>query len=120
METSSDPWQDADLHVYEHFNAKTRIYLKSVLDDALIEEHRRRPVGRHSEPLERLLAYFRRLPLDQQYAVKREAGGGFRIVRLSGRRGVAPATLDETRHETLEEAYHAIFLRQIDDMMEKK
>ncbi len=113
-------WEDADLQVYAHFNAKTRGYLKSVIDEALIEEHRRQPVGRHSEPLERLLAYFRRLPLSEQYAVKTEADGVFRIVRLSGLRGTPPKAVDETDHRTLEAAYHAIFLRQIDELMEKE
>ncbi|GAB5469372.1 MAG: hypothetical protein Kilf2KO_24020 [Rhodospirillales bacterium] len=113
-------WEDADVHVYEHFNAKTRIYLKSVINERLIEEHRKRPIGQHSEPLERLLAYFRRLPLSEQYAVKREAGDSFRIVRLSGLRGRPPKMVDEAEHRTLEAAYHAIFLRQIDELMEKK
>lgn len=120
MGTSSEMWEDADIHVYEHFNAKTRSYLKSVIDDGLIEEHRQRPVGRHSEPLERLLAYFRRLPLSEQYAVKRPDEGAFQIVRLSGVRGTPPEVVDDTGYRTLEEAYHAIFLRQIDELMEKK
>lgn len=120
MGKSLEMWEDADVQVYEHFNAKTRDYLKSVIDAELIEEHRQQPVGRHSEPLERLLAYFRRLPLSEQYAVKRETEGGFRIVRLSGLRGTPPSAVDDIHHETLPAAYHAIFLRQIDELMEKK
>ncbi len=113
-------WENADIHVYEHFNARTRTYLKSVIDEDLIEEHRKRPVGQHSEPLERLLAYFRRLPLSEQYAVKKETEGGFRIVRLSGLRGTPPKAVDDTAYETLEAAYHAIFLRQVAELMEQK
>lgn len=61
---------NSDDHVYEYFAAKQREYVEQVLNDDLIEEYRPQPLGRHSEPLERTLAYFRRLPMDQLYALK--------------------------------------------------
>ena len=61
------PFDEATLRdgnsVYrDHFDSMTRQHLKKIVTEDLIEEHRRKPTGRHSEALERVLAYFRRLP----------------------------------------------------------
>lgn len=109
---------DKDRNVRGHFDRMTRKYLLSVLTGALIEEHRRNP-PHVSEPLSRLLAWCRRRPLNEQYAVKAEADGSFRIITFSGVRGRGPVYAEEERYATLEEARHGTFLRHIRDLTGK-
>jgi hypothetical protein len=86
----SSPRRDSDLDVRDMFDRMTRAYLLTVISDELIEEHRLNPAGHHSEPLSRLLAWCQRRPLQNQYAVKAEADGSYRIVSMTGRRGAPP------------------------------
>ena len=109
---------DSDLHVRHRFDQTTRIYLMSILSGALIEEHRRYP-AHMSEPLARLLAWCQRRPLSEQYAVKAEGDGSFRLISFSGVRGRKPAYVGEDRFATLQEARHGVFLRHIKDLSGK-
>lgn len=108
-----------DHQVRAHFDQMTRAYLLSVLDDELIEEHRTGDGAHPSEPLSRLLAWCQRRPLTEQYAVKAEADGAFRLVSFSGRRGEPPLYIGDERYVTLQEARHGVFLRHINDLTEK-
>lgn len=109
---------DRDPIARAQFDALQRRFLRTLVSPTVIAEHKAKPLGQHSEALARLLHYFRERPLEGQYAVLREGGGGrFAIVRLSGRRGLAPAPDGEARYDTLEAAYHAIFLRRIEELM---
>jgi branched-chain amino acid transport system permease protein len=108
-----------DVHVRAHFDQMTRAYLLSVLSDELIEEHRKGDAGHTSEPLARLLAWCLRRPLIEQYAVKAESDGTFRLIRLTGRRGHRPLYVGDQRYATLQEARHGAFLRHISDLTEK-
>jgi branched-chain amino acid transport system permease protein len=110
------PPADADILVRDMFDRMTRIYLRSVISDALIEEHRRHPAGHHSEPLTRLLAWCQRRPLREQYAVKAEADGTFRIITMAGRRGERPAYVDDERFASVDAARHGVLLRHISDL----
>ena len=110
---------DKDHQVRAHFDRMTRAYLLSVLDDELIEEHRTSDGAHPSEPLARLLAWCQRRPLTEQYAVKAEADGAFRLVSFSGRRGQPPRYIGDERYATLQEARHGVFLRHIHDLTEK-
>ena len=101
-----------------YFDAKQREYLKTLVCDELISEHRAKPLGQHSEPLGRLLHYFRHAPLAGKYVIKRELRfGTFRILALSGVRGVPPTPVDDEAHETVEDAYHALFLKRVEDLL---
>lgn len=110
---------DSDEHFFNYFNNKQREYVRKVLNDDIIEEYRSQPLGRHSEPLERTLAYFRRLPISQQYALKQDADGTYRIISMSGKRGVPPTFVGDEVFETVHDGYFGIFMRQIKDMDEK-
>jgi branched-chain amino acid transport system permease protein len=112
------PLPDKDIHVRDMFDAMARAYLLSVLSEDLIAEHRRSP-PHMSEPLSRLVAWCQRRPLTEQYAVKAEADGTFRIISFSGRRGQKPAYASEQRFATLAEARHGAFLRHIQDLTGK-
>ena len=109
---------DSDVHVRNHFDQTTRKFLLSVLSGALVEEHRRHP-PHVSEPLARLLAWCQRRPLSEQYAVKAEDDGSFRLITFSGVRGRKPAYAGEERFATLQEARHGAFLRHIKDLTGK-
>jgi branched-chain amino acid transport system permease protein len=107
---------DKDAHPREMFDRITRRYLRSVVSDALIEEHRRGSSGHLSEPLARLLAWSQRRPLSEQYAIKAEPNGAFRILRFTGRRGQPPIYVGDETYSTLAEARHGVFLRHISDL----
>ena len=101
-----------------YFDEKQREYLKTLVCDELITEHEAKPLGQHSEPLARLLHYFRHAPQAGKYAIKRELRSRtFRIVALSGRRGVPPRAVGDEAYGRVEEAYHALFLRRVEDLM---
>lgn len=117
QDTAKHP--DRDFQVRDHFDRMTRGYLRSVLSDDLIEEHRRGDLGHVSEPLARLLAWCRRRPPGEQYAVKAEADGSFRLVRFAPRRGQAPSYIGDERYATLQAARHGAFLRHVSDLTEK-
>ena len=111
--------KDADLDVREMFDRMTRAYLLTVISDDLVEEHRRNPMGHYSEPLARLLAWCQRRPLSEQYAVKAEPDGTFRIVSMTGRRGARPTYVGEARFASPEQARHGVLLRHITDLTGK-
>lgn len=110
---------DADVHVRANFDRFTRAYLLAVLSDALIEEHRVKPEGHHSEPLTRLLNWCQMRPLNEQYVVLAESSGRYRVVRLSGQRRVPPAPVGTDSYATVREARHAAFLNHIKDLTGK-
>ena len=85
----------------DHFDRITRAYLRSVLSDEVIEEHRTGDAGHPSEPLSRLLAWCQRRPLSEQYAVKAEADGSFRLIGFSGRRGQPPRYVGDERYASV-------------------
>lgn len=111
--------EDKDLIYARRFDKMQRDYLKTIISERLIEEHQRNPLGQHSEPLERLLMYFRRQPQVDKYAITViEPFKAYRIVALSGHRGVAPRLVEEKTYATEAEAYHAVFLRRVQDLLE--
>lgn len=111
--------RDAGADVRAYFDAKTRQYLRHVLSDAIIQEHRRDPQAQHrSEPLGRLLFYFKNLPLDQQYALRRMPHGSYRICTIP-RPGHAPVEVDPTDYPDEPSGFHGVFLRKIKNLMDK-
>lgn len=116
---SEETTVNADDHARALHDRMTRGYLLSVLDNGIIEEHCMKPTGHHSEPLSRLLAWCWRRPLAEQYSVKQEATGEFRIIRMSGRRGHPPTYVTEEAFSTVEAARHGVLLRHIKDLTGK-
>ncbi len=118
-EIDKDLDRDRNVEVRAHFDRMTRAYLLTVLSDELIEEHRSGATAHPSEPLARLLAWCQRRPLAEQYALKAEADGTFRLVTFTGRRGQPPRYAGDERYTSLKEARHGAFLRHISDLTEK-
>jgi branched-chain amino acid transport system permease protein len=57
--------------------------------------------------------------MDDKYALHRAGPHGpFKIIAFSGVRGVSPRLVDDREYPTLSEAYHAVFMRRVHDMME--
>jgi branched-chain amino acid transport system permease protein len=107
-------------HIYHRrFDKLQRDFLKTLVSPEVIEEHRVQPLGQHSEALERLLLYFRRHPQVDKYAIEAlEPFKSYRIVALSGHRGVAPHDVEEKIYASPAEAYHGVFLRRVQDLLE--
>jgi branched-chain amino acid transport system permease protein len=111
--------EDKDKVFFHRFDKMQRNFLKRLVSDAVIEEHRTRPLGQHSEALERLLIYFRRQGQIDKYAILVLAEfKAYRIVALSGHRGTAPRVVEDRSYGTPDEAYHALFLRRVQDLLE--
>ncbi len=110
---------DKDSLYFRRFDKMQRDYLKTLVCDEVIEEHRKKPLGQHSEALERLLLYFRRQPQVDKYAIHRESfNGPHKIVAFSGERGTSPRVVEDREYDTIEEAYHAVFMRRVYDLLE--
>lgn len=110
---------DKDQIFARRFDKMQRDFLKRIVTPEVIAEHQRRPLGQHSEALERLLIYFRRQGQVDKYAilVTREFES-YKIVGLSGHRGTAPRLVEDRAYPSINDAYHALFLRRIQDLLE--
>ena len=96
------------------FDRAVRAALRPLLTDALIEEHRRTPAGPHGRGLTAVLSYLRRSSITGKLAILAlEPLGPYRIVALSGVRGVPPCWASDTVFATLDEADHGVFLMRV-------
>lgn len=111
---------DRQLDYYAEFDRRMRRHLRTLVSEAVIEEHRRKPLGQHSDPLERLLNYFRRGGMAGKLGIHQPDPTipSYRIVRFSGGRGEL-SVIEDAPYGSLDEAYHAVFLRRIDDLLER-
>lgn len=110
---------DKDMLYLRRFDKMQRDYLKTLVTQEIIQEHGRQPLGQHSEALERVLLYFRRTKMDDKYALHRAGPKGpYKIIAFSTSRGVSPRLVDDREFGTLDEAYHAVFVRRVHDLLE--
>ena len=99
------------------FERSLRERLRGWISPDLIAEHERKPLGQHSDHLERMLNYFRKAPIPDKYAVYcEEPFARYRVVALSGLPGVPPRIVDDKVYDNLDAAYHAVFLRRVNDL----
>lgn len=104
---------------WRRYDQRSRDYLKSLVTPAVIAEHQARPHSQHSEPLMRLLAYFRAQSVIDKYALAcDEPFRRYRLIALSGIRGVPPRVVDDKVYGSLDEAYHAVFLKRCQDLLD--
>ena len=90
--------------------------IKSCVSSDIIQEHKERPIGKHSDALERVLLYLRRNrgTMEGKYVIvhlpeKQE----WRVSELSGVRGVPPKILPEPLFRSKVEAEHGTFLLRL-------
>ena len=84
------------------------------------DEHRAAPLGKHSDNLARVLNFFRRGEMADKYVIMRlkEGEENYRIMAVSGVRGQPPRVVDDRTYDNLNEAYHAVFLLRVNDLLE--
>lgn len=81
----------------------------------IIEEHRRRPIGKHSDDLERVLVYLRknRLEMAGKYIlVCTKPHEEWRLATITGVPG-EPPVLDDELFGSRDAAEHGLFLRRL-------
>lgn len=104
--------------VHQDWTRKQRARLRALITDELIEEHRRKPLGQHSDALERVLQHFRTRPVGGKcIGVMTKPWSEYRIGVLPGVRGQVATVLDEEVFGTEDEVLHGIFLRRVRDLM---
>jgi len=105
---------------YRRFHKRLRDHLKTLITDDLISEHQKAPLGKHSDALNRVLNYFRRGEMADKYAIMRQPEGfhKYKIVAFSGDRGAPPRLVDDRTYEDINDAYHAVFLLRVNDLLE--
>jgi branched-chain amino acid transport system permease protein len=109
---------DRELLVLARWNARTASEIRRLITDDLIAEHARKPLGQHSDALERVLNYFRRAPQASKYiGVCTQPWAEWRVGVLSGVRGVPPRILDGERFRSEQDVQHGIFLLRVRDLM---
>jgi len=77
----------------------------------VIEEHRRKPLGRHSDDLERIQNFFRKAPSYALYS--RTPCREFQVIALPVVPGSGPAPIDDIVYTDEDEALHAVFLHHL-------
>jgi branched-chain amino acid transport system permease protein len=112
--------QDKQAIYYRRFDKRLRDHLKTLITPELIAEHQRQPLGQHSDGLSRVLNYFRRGDVADKYAIIRQSGQfhAYKIVAFSGVRGAPPRLVDDRTYDDINDAYHAVFLLRVNDLME--
>ncbi len=111
--------RDKDELAFRRYDKNQRDFLKTLVTDEVIEEFKNKPLGQHSEALERLLTYFRRQPMVDKYAIKCvEPFKAYQVVALSGIPGVAPRQVEDKVYASREDAYVGVFTRRIQDLLE--
>jgi hypothetical protein len=113
---------DRDVLVYEDFHTKLAERIRALITDELIAEHEAQPLGQHSDTLERVLAFFRQVPITGKYIVVATVPWQeYRVAELSGLRSERLRLLDdEPAYPSEEAALHGIFLRRIRDLQEAR
>ena len=111
---------DKALIANRRFDKQRREELKKLVTPEILEEHRRDPSGvRHSDALMRLLVHFRSASIVDKYALRvDEPFKRYRLIALSGLRGVPPRLVDDRVYPSLPEAFHAVFLKRCQDLLE--
>ena len=108
---------DRQVEVYLEFQRRLRARMRNLLSDALIAEHEARPLGPHSDDLQRVMNYFRQQPQPGKYIlVAVQPWAEYRIGVLSGARGEVAKVLDDERFTSEEAGLHGIFLRRVRDL----
>ncbi len=110
---------DKDQLYFRRYDKMQRDYLKKLITPEIIAEHEAKPLGQHSEALERVLLYFRRAKMEDKYALHRVGPDGpFKIIAFSGTRGVSPRIVEDKEYATEEAGYHGVFMRRVHDLLE--
>jgi branched-chain amino acid transport system permease protein len=100
---------------YARFTQQLRAHIKTLITPALIEEHRLKPLGQGSDALERVKNFLSRPPTYGLYS--RVPMREWQLIKLPIRAGEPPRPLDDVVYRDEATAYHAVFLKHLDDLM---
>lgn len=103
--------------VYARFTAALRARIKTLITPALIEEHRLKPLGQGSDTLERVKNFLSRPPTYGLYS--RAPMREWQVIRLPITPGKPPQPIDNVIYRDESSAYHALFLKHLEDLMAK-
>jgi branched-chain amino acid transport system permease protein len=101
--------------VYARYTTKLKAQLRSLITEDLIDEHRRQPLGQHSDGLERVLNFFRRPPSYGLYS--RVPLKEYVVIRLPIAAGADPEPIDDIVYSDENAAMHAVFRCHVEDLM---
>jgi hypothetical protein len=85
--------------------------------DVLIEEHRLRPFGPHSDGLARLLSHFRGAATSGKHIIYGlPADGGWLVARMDRPRSGGRLSFEPTIYRSCEDAEHAVLLARVAEL----
>lgn len=98
---------DRQLLCYERFSKRLLEELRALVNEDMIDEYRRDPLGRHSDALERVLNWIHKAPAYALYSPKpcRE----WCLIRLPVTSGERPEPVDDTVYTSETDAMGAWF-----------
>ena len=100
---------------YARFIEKLTADLRRLVTEDLIEEYRRKPLGQHSNNLERVLNLFRRTPSYALYS--RTPCREYQVIRIPITAGAPPTPIDDVVYTDQNAALHAVFVHHLTDLM---
>lgn len=106
--------EELDALVAERFHARRIEALRPLITVELVEEHRRAPLGPHSDALQRVLNYLGLFPIDGKLITEHDGSRWF-VCRLAG----FPALRAERvagPFESEAQALHEVFRRRLHDV----
>src|SRR5262249_39815757 len=110
-----------DAPAYERFDSRMRARLLAFDLNSLIDEHRARPFGPHSDALARLLSHFRGAEIAGKYVIYGlDGNAGWVLGRITRPRAEGSLELDmSTVYPSVEEAEHAVLLARVQALREQ-
>ncbi len=109
---------DRDQIAFARWDRRMRESIRPLLTKKIIAEHKRDPVGIHSDALDRVLTYFRRPNLLGRYVIVcTRPFKQWRVARITGARGQAPEFIDDRTYNSEAKAAHAVFLMRVEQTM---
>ena len=109
---------DRNRIAFARWDKRMRESLRPLLTKKTIAEHKRDPVGIHSDALDRVLNYFRRPNLlDHCVIVCTRPFKQWRVARLAEVSAHGPVFADERTYNSEAKAAHAVFLMHVEQTM---
>ena len=116
--TNQELQADRNAIAVARFDSRVRAAVRPLLTKKVIAEHKRNPLGDHSDGLKRVLNYFRRSTTLTPYVLFcTKPFCEWRVARLSGERGKAPGFIDALTYDSEEKAMHAVFLKRVEELL---
>ena len=118
MADSASSSADRNRIAFARWDKRMRESLRPLLTKKTIAEHKRDPVGIHSDALDRVLNYLRRPNLLDHYVIVcTRPFKQWRVARMTGVPGQSPVFVDERTYNSEAKAAHAVFLLRVEQTM---